>query len=72
MRKISLRSQVIIIVMILTVGLVGATIYITDAMGSAKESIVRLNRNRLSSLHYQGRTSKKPRYTGGILFFTVE
>ncbi|MBI3586593.1 MAG: hypothetical protein HY088_05645, partial [Ignavibacteriales bacterium] len=50
MRKISLRSQVIIIVMILTVGLVGATIYITDAMGSAKESIVRLNRNRLSSL----------------------
>lgn len=36
--------------MILTVGLVGAIVYITDAIGSAKESIVRLNRNRLSSL----------------------
>lgn len=50
MRKISLRAQVIIIVMILTVGLAGAIIYITDALGSAKESIVRLNRTRLSSL----------------------
>lgn len=50
MKSLSLRAQVIIIVTILGFGLVGAIVYITGAIGSAKESIVRLNRARLASV----------------------
>jgi signal transduction histidine kinase len=50
LQNISLRSQVIILVTVLAIGLIGAIVYLADAIGTAKESIIRLNRDRLASI----------------------
>ncbi|MCI0706939.1 MAG: ATP-binding protein [Ignavibacteriae bacterium] len=50
MKHLSLRAQVFITVGILILGVVSATVYIANAIEGARESIVRLNRERLNSL----------------------
>lgn len=50
MRSISLRAQVFIIVSILALGVLSATVFIANAIEGARESIIRLNRDRLSLL----------------------
>ncbi len=50
MARPSLRAQVIIIVAILALGVISAVVYITSAVDITRESIVRLNRDRLATL----------------------
>ena len=50
MRHFTLRAQVFMIVAMFAVGAFSATVYIARTTSSARESIVRLNRDRLSSL----------------------
>ncbi|HEX9828981.1 MAG TPA: ATP-binding protein [Bacteroidota bacterium] len=66
MKNFSLRVQVFITVGVLLLGLVSATVYIADTVRDARESIVRLNRERLSSL-----TSNLARRYGSVLNFVA-
>lgn len=67
MKNLSLRSQVIIIVTVLAISLLGAIFYISGAIGSARENIVRLNRARLSTV-----TDNLARRFGLVLNFVSE
>lgn len=48
--NISLRTQVVTAVVVLALGVVAALSYVVTATGSARESILRLHRDRLSAL----------------------
>ncbi len=50
MKNISLRAQVFVMITILVFGLIGAMIYVTETIGRTRESIVRFDRERLSTL----------------------
>jgi signal transduction histidine kinase len=67
MKTLSLRVQVVVIVIILLVCMVSATMFIANAIEGARESIVRLSRERLSSL-----TEDLARRYGSVLGFIAE
>lgn len=66
MRSISLRAQVFIIVSVLALGVLSATVFIANAIEGARESIIRLNRDRLSSL-----TGDLSRRYGSVISFVA-
>ncbi len=66
MKNLSLRSQVFIIMTILAIGLVSAMIYVTETIGRTRESILRFDRERLSSL-----TDDLSRRYGSVLNFVA-
>jgi len=66
MTRPSLRTQVIITVAILALGVISAVVYITSAVDVARESIVRLNRDRLATL-----TENLARRYGSVLTFVA-
>jgi signal transduction histidine kinase len=66
MRSISLRAQVFIIVSVLALGVLSATVFIANAVEGARESIIRLNRDRLSSL-----TGDLSRRYGSVISFVA-
>ncbi len=66
MKNISLRSQVFVIVTILAIGLIGAMIYVTETIGRTRESIIRFDRERLSSL-----TDDLSRRYGSVMNFVA-
>ncbi len=49
-RRLSLRTQVVIIVIILTLGLAGSVVYTTEMIEQTEENLVRLKRERLADL----------------------
>ncbi|GEM_PF-1537637 len=67
MKTLSLRIQVVVSVIILIVGMVSATMFVANAIEGARESIVRLSRERLSSL-----TEDLARRYGSVLGFIAE
>ena len=64
MMNVSLRSQIFVIVIILVVALAASMIYVTATIGLTRESIIRFDRERLSSL-----TDDLSRRYGSILNF---
>lgn len=66
MRNISLRAQVFIIVSVLALGVLSATVFIANAIEGARESIIQLNRDRLSSL-----TGDLSRRYGSVISFVA-
>lgn len=67
MIRFSLRTQVIAIVTVLTIGAIGSIVMTANAVTSARESIVRLNLDRLRSV-----TAELARRQGSVIGFIAE